>query len=151
MAKLNLTQAAKAAGIARGTLYKHIDEGKLSCQLDDKGKRVIDTSELMRVYGEIKQPEINGERSEDRPIEHKETQEETEITAVLRERIGDLEKQVEDLRQDKEASNKRESELLDIVKQQQTLLLPPGDTKKSGKDAKKAGFFGRLFGGKKQN
>ena len=151
MAKLNLTQAAKAAGIARGTLYKHIDEGKISCQLDDKGKRVIDTSELMRVYGEINQPEKLDERSEERPIERKETQEETEITEVLRERISDLEKQVEDLRQDKEASNKRESELLDILKQQQTLLLPPGDTEQAGQDTKKAGFFCRLFGGKKQN
>ena len=151
MAKLNLTQAAKAAGIARGTLYKHIDEGKISCQLDDKGKRVIDTSELMRVYGEIKQPETTRERTEERPIKHKETREETEVTQVLRERIEDLEKQIEDLRQDKEANRKRESELLDIVKQQQTLLLPPGDTEKDGKDTKKTGFFGRLFGGKKQN
>ncbi len=148
MAKLNLTQAAKAAGIARGTLYKHIDEGKISCQLDDKGKRVIDTSELMRVYGQINQPETDDERSEESPIEHKETQEETDVVQVLRERIGGLEKQVEDLRQDKEASNKRESELLDILKQQQTLLLPPGDTEK---DARKPGFFGRLFAGKKQN
>ncbi len=151
MAKLNLTQAAKAAGIARGTLYKHIQEGKISCQLDDKGKRVIDTSELMRVYGEINQPETAHERSEDRPIEQKETQEETEVVEVLRERIGDLEKQVEDMRQDKEASNKRESELIDIVKQQQTLLLPSGDMEKAGKGTKKAGFLGRLFGGKKQS
>ena len=150
MAKLNITKAAKAAGIARGTLYKHIDEGKISCQLDDKGKRVIDTSELMRVYGEIKQPETTSERSDKRPIEHKETQEETEVVQVLRERIGDLEKQVEDLRQDKEASRKRESELLDIVKQQQTLLLPPGDTEKAEKDIRKTGFFSRLFGRKKQ-
>ena len=144
MAKLNLTQAAKAAGIARGTLYKHI-------QLDDKGKRAIDTSELMRVYGEINQPETDDERSAERPIEHKETQEETEVMQVLRERIGGLEKQVEDLRQDKEASGKRESELIDILKQQQILLLPPGDTEKGGKDTKKTGFFGRLFGGKKQS
>ncbi len=151
MAKLNLTQAAKAAGIARGTLYKHIDEGKISCQLDDKGKRVIDTSELMRVYGEIKQPETIQERSEERPTEHKEAQAEADVVQVLRERIGDLEKHVEDLRQDKEASRKREAELLAIVKQQQTLLLPAGDTGRGGKDAKKAGFFGRLFGGKKRN
>ena len=149
MAELNLTQAAKAAGIARGTLYKHIQEGKISCQLDDKGKRVIDTSELMRVYGDIKQPETTHERLEERPIEHKETQEETEVTQVLRERIGDLEKQVEDLRQDKEISSKRESELLDILKQQQTLLLPLGNTEKAEKHLKKR-FFSKLFGGKKQ-
>ncbi len=149
MAELNLTQAAKAAGIARGTLYKHIQEGKISCQLDDKGKRVIDTSELMRVYGDIKQPETTHERLEERPIEHKETQEETEVTQVLRERIGDLEKQVEDLRQDKEISSKRESELLDILKQQQTLLLPPGNTEKAEKHLKNR-FFSKLFGGKKQ-
>ena len=149
MAELNLTQAAKAAGIARGTLYKHIQEGKISCQLDDKGKRVIDTSELMRVYGDIKQPETTHERLEERPIEHKETQEETEVTQVLRERIGDLEKQVEDLRQDKEISSKRESELLDILKQQQILLLPPGNTEKAKKHLKNR-FFSKLFGGKKQ-
>ena len=103
----------------------------------------------MRVYGDIKQPETTHERLEERPIEHKETQEETEVTQVLRERIGDLEKQVEDLRQDKEISSKRESELLDILKQQQTLLLPPGNTEKAEKHLKNR-FFSKLFGGKKQ-
>ena len=146
MAQLNLTQAAKAAGIARGTLYKHIEQGKISCEMDDKGKKVIDTSELIRVYGEIENPEPSEERS----IEHKATPETTEIVQVLRERIEDLEQQVKDLRKDKEGSKEREDKFLDIIKQQQTLLLPSENVDKEEKDAKKVGFFGRLFG-KKRN
>ena len=45
MTKLNLTQAAQAAGIARGTLYRHIKDGKVTCEENDNGERVIDTSE----------------------------------------------------------------------------------------------------------
>ena len=55
--------------------------------------------------------------------------------------IGDLEGQNRELGKDKEVSREREKELLDILKKQQTLLLP------SKNDAKKRGFFGRLFGG----
>ncbi len=54
MTKLNLTQAAKAAGIARGTLYRHIKDGKVTCEENDNGERVIDTSELLRVYKKLK-------------------------------------------------------------------------------------------------
>jgi len=147
MAQLNLTQAAKAAGIARGTLYKHIEQGKISCEIDDTGKKVIDTSELIRVYGEIRNPEPSEERS----IEHEVTPEKTEIMQVLRERIEDLEQQVDDLRKDKEGSREREDKFLDIIKQQQTLLLPPGNAGKKETNTKKMGFFGRLFDGRKKN
>ena len=53
MAKVNLTQAAKLAGVGRSTLNRHIKEGKLSKALDDQGKPCVDTSELQRVYGEL--------------------------------------------------------------------------------------------------
>ena len=150
MAKLNLSQAAKAAGIARGTLYSHIHKGNISCELDPKGNKVIDTSELMRVYGELKTNEVPNEQSSIRSIEQDNTLGITGIAQVLEQRINDLEQQIEDLRKDKEDlqkdkddNRKREEELLSIIKQQQILLLPLGTTKKQG-------FFSKLFGSKKK-
>jgi len=54
---LNLTQAAEAVGITRKTLYKHLDSGKLSAVRDSSGKRAVDVSELIRVYGKVQLPE----------------------------------------------------------------------------------------------
>ncbi|MCP4936526.1 MAG: hypothetical protein GY927_20565 [bacterium] len=48
--KLNKTQAAKAAGVTRPTLDKHIKEGRLSTGKNGRGQVVIDVSELERVY-----------------------------------------------------------------------------------------------------
>ncbi|MEL4363694.1 hypothetical protein [Shewanella algae] len=56
MAKLNLSQAAKAIGKSRVTLWRHINSGKLSAERDRDGNPLVDTSELIRVYGEIRQP-----------------------------------------------------------------------------------------------
>lgn len=54
MAKLNLSQAAKAVGKSRVTLWRHINTGKLSAERDHDGNPLVDTSELLRVYGELK-------------------------------------------------------------------------------------------------
>ncbi|WP_299011864.1 hypothetical protein [uncultured Shewanella sp.] len=53
MAKVNLSQASKLVGKNRTTIWRHIKAGKLSCEKDRGGNPVIDTSELLRVYGEI--------------------------------------------------------------------------------------------------
>ncbi len=54
MTKLNLSQAAKAVGKNRVTLWRHINTGKLSAERDRDGNPLVDTSELLRVYGELK-------------------------------------------------------------------------------------------------
>ncbi len=156
MAKLTITQSAKAAGIGRATLYRHIKEGKLSCEIDRKGQKIIDTAELIRVYGEIRDTEISHENLKRHETEQSETNETLDKTGVLQQKVEYLEEQVkelrkdkEDLQKDKEASRKREEGFLDVIKKQQALLLPPGDTEKAGKKTSKTGFFGRLFGGKK--
>lgn len=136
MPKLNMTRAAKAAGIARGTLYKHIKEGRVTCEQNEKGEKVIDTAELLRVYGELRHPDTSSEQTEERANERHETPE----SVLLREQITLLQKQVEDLRQDKQTSQKREEDLLTIIKQQQALLPPP-------QQPKKAGLWARVLGG----
>lgn len=53
MAKLNLSQAAKAVGKNRVTIWRHINSGKVSAERDRDGNPFIDTSELLRAYGEL--------------------------------------------------------------------------------------------------
>jgi hypothetical protein len=55
MAKVNLSQAAKLTGKNRTTIWRHIQSGKLSSERDRDGMPFVDTSELIRVYGELKQ------------------------------------------------------------------------------------------------
>lgn len=54
--RLNLTQAAKAVGVTRRTLYNHINQGKVTASRDEKNNPVIDVSELIRVYGNVNLP-----------------------------------------------------------------------------------------------
>ena len=55
MARVSITKAAKLAGVSRSHLYKtYIDTGLLSLSKDEKDKPYIDTSELLRVFGTLK-------------------------------------------------------------------------------------------------
>ena len=57
MASHTVTEAAKLAGVTRRTIYRHISTGKLSATVTSEGHTQIDTSELLRVYGALSQPE----------------------------------------------------------------------------------------------
>lgn len=50
MAMLNISQAARMAGVDRATIHRAIASGKLSATLDENGRRVIDEAELGRVF-----------------------------------------------------------------------------------------------------
>ena len=55
MAKLTISGAARAVGVSRQHLYKaYIQSGKLSVERDEKGNPLVDVSELIRVFGELK-------------------------------------------------------------------------------------------------
>ena len=55
MAQVSITQAAKLAGKARSHFYAgYIKPGKITVSTDDEGKKYIDTSELIRVFGSLK-------------------------------------------------------------------------------------------------
>jgi predicted DNA-binding protein (UPF0251 family) len=53
MALLDLSAAAKAAGVSRQTLYRKMAEGVVSWDVDHQGKRRIDTAELLRAFGPL--------------------------------------------------------------------------------------------------
>ncbi len=54
MAILSISAAAKAAGVSRQSMYNLINDGKISVTTDNAGKKGIDLSEILRVFGEIK-------------------------------------------------------------------------------------------------
>jgi transposase-like protein len=55
MPQLSISEAARAAGVDRATLYRHVKAGKLSLTRDEKGRRVVDASELCRVFPPVLQ------------------------------------------------------------------------------------------------
>ena len=92
---LTITEAAKAAGISRPTLYRRIKSGHLSTVRQPDGTKGIDSSELVRVFGVLRAVTDHSVK-----IEHH------EIEDVLRERIKGLVRESELLL--------RENELLRI-------------------------------------
>ena len=51
MSIVTINDAANLVGKSIKTIYRHIESGKLSCVIDDNGRKVVDMAELVRVYG----------------------------------------------------------------------------------------------------
>ena len=51
---LTITEAAKAAGISRPTLYRRIKSGQLSTARQPDGTKGIESAELLRVFGTLR-------------------------------------------------------------------------------------------------
>ena len=56
MTELSISAAARTAGVSRTTIQKAIKTGRLSATTNAAGNRVIDLSELLRVYGPLQPP-----------------------------------------------------------------------------------------------
>ena len=51
MSIVTINEASNLVGKSIKTIYRHIESGKLSCVIDDNGRKVVDMAELVRVYG----------------------------------------------------------------------------------------------------
>jgi hypothetical protein len=52
MTQVSITKAAGLAGVSRSTFYRsYINSGKVSVTSDSQGNPVVDTAELLRVFG----------------------------------------------------------------------------------------------------
>ena len=56
MSKVSISEASRLTNKTRKTIYKYIQDGLLTVSMDTQGKKVIDISELIRVFGDIKMP-----------------------------------------------------------------------------------------------
>ena len=66
---VSISKAHKMTGAARSTIYKDLEEGRLSFELNSRDKKVIQVSELERVYG-LKANENNKTKSTDEVSEN---------------------------------------------------------------------------------
>ncbi|WP_164068792.1 hypothetical protein [Serratia marcescens] len=137
--RLNMTQAAKAAGVTRRTLYNHINQGKVTASRDDKNNPVIDVSELIRAYGNVKLPEKDIPSVSHRENTHKNFP--NEQLQTMQKELEDLKKAVTLMLEDKTA---REDERRRQDEERQTLLEEVRRLNEALEQEKKRGFWSRL-------
>ncbi len=119
MALLPVSKAAELVGLNRKTMYSYIKSGKVSASKDSKGALLVDTSELIRVFGELrhnKDSESNATRLFETP----------DVNQIMLDKIEQMARQIESLTEK-------------VVELQKQLALP------APKEEKK-GFLQWLFG-----
>jgi hypothetical protein len=118
MALVSISQAAKLAGKSRSTLYRtYIDTGKLSVQKDATGKAVVDTSELLRVFGDIGVADAtaNATAQSDTSLQNATPQKDSEIS-LLRELLKAKDEQLSEAKEREEWMRKQVDDLMLSVK-----------------------------------
>lgn len=119
MALLPVSKAAGLVGISRKTMYAHIKSGKVSASKGGNKTLLIDTSELIRVFGDIALTQ-DTEGNKERQLMS------SDFDSVLLERMEQMSRQIESLTEK-------------VVELQKQLALPaPVEQKK--------GFLNWLFG-----
>lgn len=103
MARITINQAAQDFNVSRPTLYKHARQGKLS--RDAEGK--VDVTDLIALYGNrvnLQQPFTPIDSQDFTTIEKLkiENQQLKQLLAVNEMLVNQLQKQVEDLKDDKQ-------------------------------------------------
>ncbi len=133
MAKVSISEAARLAGVSRSHLYaSFINTGKISVEtIEDatgKPQKQIDTSELQRVFGNLKPKTEDSARtgqsrtSADTIEDSEDTGQDSRTIAVLSERVHGLEALLTAKSEALEQSQAECVRLLGIVEQQTRLL-----------------------------
>jgi len=130
--KLSIADAAKEANVTRQHLYKLRDAGKLTLETDAKGKQVVDTAELYRVF----------------PVDNRHQYQAPPVNNPLESENRLLKDQLHEYRE-------RERRHLDTIERLTTLLdhrpsepapLPDQVREEPAAPPAKKGFIARLFG-----
>lgn len=114
---VTISEAAKMVNVSRATIYNDIESGTLSVEVGAKGRKMVDISELTRVYKTLKVPD---DSDISKTVKKEEKRQPTDVStqsdkvAVLQERIEAQRKQAELLeemlkREKEERERERES------------------------------------------
>ena len=114
--QLSIIEAAKYVNKSVPTLYRKIKAGELSATNARDGGKVIDISELIRVFGELSTPidntVIRTVLCHENPVDPPNSQGEV---SILNARIDMLERLLEDSRQERASAKVREDRLLALL------------------------------------
>jgi len=146
MTKLTVSEAARQWGLSRGLLYKDMHDGKLAYEKDNRDKKRIDASEMIRLYGQpvsnvqdgesVTVTNVSGENPPSLPsndemlqtllktiTESKPDFHSAEVEA-LRDHLATLKDQLREKDRQLEARNSEVSALLDQIRDMSNRLLP---------------------------
>ena len=130
MARLTIKEAVAIAPVSESTLRRDIKSGKVSSEKDERGRRRIDTAELVRVYGQLthptqptdtemtmvdtpNNPPVNVNDTPDTPIE------DPKIVVLLENQIADLKAELERATNRENALITEKTKLLDMLSTEQ--------------------------------
>jgi TolA-binding protein len=128
MSFVTITEAAELVNKSTQTLYRHIKSGKLSRESNG----LLQTAELIRVYGELRKNENSQKVSVDTVSQH----ESVNVINLLQQQIDKLEKDLQDL---KTESLERERQGIEREKRLMALLENQTSRDSTG------GLFSKLF------
>lgn len=138
MAQLKLSEAARQVGVSRPTIYKYVQDGKLSVTKDRKGQNQVDVSELLRVFGTLKsETEIQDDKLN--RMQHRQRQTDTPPSVALQIEVERLRAQLEaraaevsmlkervtELKDREQYADQERQKLLALLEQSQRLLAAP--------------------------
>ena len=164
MAKIIVSEALKIVPVKKTALYEDIRKGVLSAEQDNRGRKVVDTAELERVYGTLKNPNTNGKQNGTQRTEpngtgnangtarteadtHGNANEVSGLKAqveLLTESLERSEQRAEELKVDKKEIGERLAEAHKMLstEQEKTRLLMLPDSEHSKKQKKRGGWLG---------
>lgn len=125
MAKVSISEAARLTGKSRTTLHRLIKAGELSTCSGARNAKMLDISELLRVFGDISKP------VQEQPFEQVAEQRVTVPPAPSEQMVSSLKQEVEHLRtlvsaQESHIDSLKQSlQLLEHKKDMQQPLPPP--------------------------
>jgi predicted site-specific integrase-resolvase len=121
---LTFEEAAQAVGKSRATIFNYVKSGKISA-VDNSGKRQIDTSELLRVFGELQAVPDKHVKSKIMQNESKNSQNIQIDTRLDKRYIDNLEQQLDDCKSHTKSLLSQNQQLLNIItdKEKKEMLL----------------------------
>lgn len=151
MPLLSLSEVAQRTGMARSSIYRLIDEGKLSATLDHRGRKCVELTEMLRVFGAIQNEtgqEDNKQDTSNSSVRTARTSNETgqeTITALMQElaqaraelqfrskeldlkdrELGLMQTRVNELKATHEQAITEKNRFLEIIERQSLLLAAP--------------------------
>jgi hypothetical protein len=146
MAEVSISEAARLTGKSRNTLHRHIKSGKVSKREDKDGNPVIDTAELIRVYGKLKIDSDSVKQSQSDSMAQRDTPPVTDDTAMkialLEQKINFLEKERDTERERREQAEAEKERWAKQAESTTRLLEAP---KQPPAQQEKPGFWKRFL------
>ena len=146
MALVTLKRAAEMTGKNASTIHRAMKNGRLSFQKNDAGDRLVDVSELERVFG----LKAAGDVRNDAPAVASNSTQSADSASELRELRAILEAErarATALERDKEDLRSERDRLLRVIEEQASSMKLLTDQRQAEPPApERRGFLARLFG-----